>query len=373
MWPARRAAPRRRRPGAAPGRHGEGPARVDEVVHEQDRTVGVAQRRGQRGADGEPVPHAGQPERAVATRLAGRAALHEVERAEERQPPDRGDPLRPPRRPARAALATASPRPPPAARPSPSRASTSTQARRRSSDARSVRREDATQPLPQPRSVSRATARPGDIAASAAIRPETGTPSRDIAVGHCAPRLDLGAHPGQLLAGGVDGGRRERRREPRAGTAVAPPARRCGVVVERPLEELHPAAVAALVVQHQPLLAVARGGDPRIPLAVVLPRHPGGHPAAGDLGDRAVDVEDLEQQLEAGAADVDRGLQRGRGQRPTGLRERGEHGVGLLLAGHRRRGEVAPDVTVLGPGQQQHVGPLGGPPGAAHLLVVGDR
>ena len=68
----------------------------------------------------------------------------------------------------------------------------------------------------------------------------------------------------------------------------------------------------------------------------------------------------------ASSAGVDNG-------RPDSARERGEHGVGLLLAGHRRRGEVAPDVTVLRPGQQQHVGPLGGPPGATDLLVVGDR
>ena len=54
-------------------------------------------------------------------------------------------------------------------------------------------------------------------------------------------------------------------------------------------------------------------------------------------------------------------------------RERAEHGVGLLLAGHRGRGEVAPDIAVLGTREEQHVGPLGGPAGPAHLLVVGDR
>ena len=87
---------------------------------------------------------------------------------------------------------------------------------------------------------------------------------------------------------------------------------------------------------------------------------------------RAVDVEHLEQQLEPGAAHVDHGLE-GRGrQRPAGRRERVEHRGGLLLARHRRGGEVAPDVAVLGPGQQQHVGALGGAAGAADLLVVGD-
>ena len=37
------------------------------------------------------------------------------------------------------------------------------------------------------------------------------------------------------------------------------------------------------------------------------------------------------------------------------------------------RGEVLPDRLVLAPGQEDHLGPLHPAPGAAHLLVVGDR
>ena len=40
---------------------------------------------------------------------------------------------------------------------------------------------------------------------------------------------------------------------------------------------------------------------------------------------------------------------------------------------HRRGREVVPDLAVLGRGQQQHVGALGGATGPADLLVVGDR
>ncbi len=53
--------------------------------------------------------------------------------------------------------------------------------------------------------------------------------------------------------------------------------------------------------------------------------------------------------------------------------ERVDDRLRLILAGHRHRREVGPDVAILRAGQQQDVGALGGAAGAADLLVVGDR
>ena len=89
--------------------------------------------------------------------------------------------------------------------------------------------------------------------------------------------------------------------------------------------------------------------------------------------DGAVDVEDLEQQLQPGPTDVDDGLERRGRQRSTGGGEGVDDGAGAVLGGHRDAGEVGPDVAVLGAGHEQHVGALGGPPGTTDLLVVGHR
>ena len=57
----------------------------------------------------------------------------------------------------------------------------------------------------------------------------------------------------------------------------------------------------------------------------------------------------------------------------AGLGQRRQHGRGLLLRRHGRGGEVLPDVRVLRPGQQQHIGVGRATAGAAHLLVVRHR
>ena len=108
---------------------------------------------------------------------------------------------------------------------------------------------------------------------------------------------------------------------PRAGAGVAPAAGRGALVVERLLEEGHPARRGALVVEHESLLALACLADAGIALGVVLPALAAGNPAALDPRDRAVDVEDLEQELEARAPEVDDRLERHRGQGAGGLGE----------------------------------------------------
>ena len=128
-----------------------------------------------------------------------------------------------------------------------------------------------------------------------------------------------------------------------------------------------------LVVDHQLLLGPAGSSDPFVALGVVGPRHPRGHPPARHALHGTVDVEHLEQQLQAGASHVDRGFQRGRRQGPPRCGQGVEHLLRLLLTRHRHRREIGPDVLVLGAGQQQHVGTLGGTSGAADLLVVRDR
>ena len=75
-------------------------------------------------------------------------------------------------------------------------------------------------------------------------------------------------------------------------------------------------AVGALVVEHESLLALAGLADAGIALGVVGPRLGPGDPAALDPRDRAVDVEHLEQELEARAPEVDDRLERRRGQGP---------------------------------------------------------
>ena len=193
------------------------------------------------------------------------------------------------------------------------------------------------------------------------------------AAGPLRARVELDAGPLETTSGGGDRGLGDVRGEPGAHTGVAAAALGGAGVVERVLEERHPAAAGALVVEHEPLLALAGLAHPRVALGVVGPRRPGGGPAARDALHGPVDVEHLQQELEPGAPDVDDRLQRHRRQRPGGLRQGGDHGIGLLLARHRRGGEVGPDLAVLRPGQQQHVGALGRAAGTADLLVVGDR
>jgi len=160
--------------------------------------------------------------------------------------------------------------------------------------------------------------------------------------------------------------------DPLAGAVVAPAARCRGVVVKSGLEVGHPAFGGAEVAEHRVLLALPGEREPFVAFRVVVPRLVGTGPATGDTLHGAVDVEDLEQQLQPRAPDVDDGLQSGGGH-GFAAAQCLQDGVGVDLPGHRRRGEVAPDVNVLGAGEQQDIGVVGGATGAADLLVVRDR
>ncbi len=213
----------------------------------------------------------------------------------------------------------------------------------------------------------------GEHLSPGAILPLTSTPSRS-APWATEPGRQLHPRPVEpgVRASAAPAGRRWRTRDP---STRRSDHRGGGRVVERLLQERH-AALRLVdrpgVGDHRPLLGLAGAGDPGVPVGVVDPRHPGRAPAALDPLDRAVDRQHLEQQLEPGPPHVGDGLQPGR--RPgLAVGHRGEHGGGVVLARHRRGGEPLPDRQVLGPGQQQHVGVLDGAAGAADLLVVADR
>ena len=179
---------------------------------------------------------------------------------------------------------------------------------------------------PQPRSVSRATARPVSSWSDGAILPFTSTPSRSAPVGHCARGASSTPGPVERGRRRLGGRLRHVGGVPGAGADVAPAAGRGGRVVERLLQEGHPALGLVdrpRVGDHRPLLGLARARDAGVPVGVVDPRLPGRPPAALHPLDRAVDGEHLEQQLQPGPADVGHGLQPG--HRPR------------LAVGHRGR------------------------------------
>ena len=182
--------------------------------------------------------------------------------------------------------------------------------------------------VPQPRSVSRASARPSSARSPSAILPRTGSPSRSAPDRPLRARLDGDTDAVERPLGRRRRALRDARGVPGARARVAAPARGRRLVVEAALQELHPAAVGALVLEHVLLLGLAGGGDALVPLGVVGPRLSGGHPAALDPPDGTVDVEHLEQQLQGRAADVDARLERGRRQAavPTARRSRAAPG-----------------------------------------------
>ena len=175
---------------------------------------------------------------------------------------------------------------------------------------------------PQPRSVSRAMARPSSGRSPTAMLPRTGRPRESAPVGHCLRASMAHADPLQRRSRGAGGVGGHVGREPGPGAAVAAPAGLGGGVVEVVLQVLHPAALGPgglrLVADHRLLLGAPGGGDALVALGVVRPGLPGRHPAALDALHGAVHVDHLEQELEAGALDVDQRLERGCGQRAPG-------------------------------------------------------
>ena len=162
---------------------------------------------------------------------------------------------------------------------------------------------------------------------------------------------------------------------PGAPGAVGAPAAGTGVgVVEGDPEELHEAGAGGLVGDHGLRLGVAGGLDARRPLAVVLPGRAGPDDAAGDPFDHTVDVEDLEQRLEPGPAEVHHRFQgrQARGRGPV-VAHRGQDPLDESLGRQADGREPVPDPLVLGAGEQPRLRPGDGTPGPADLLVVGDR
>src|SRR5665647_775399 len=82
-------------------------------------------------------------------------------------------------------------------------------------------------------------------------------------------------------------------------------------VVQRGAQERHPAPGHLLVGDHGVPFGDPGRSDPGVPVGVVGPRRPRGRPAATGPGDGPVDVQHLEHHLEARAAQVHAGLQRG--------------------------------------------------------------
>ncbi len=187
------------------------------------------------------------------------------------------------------------------------------------------------------------------------------------------PRLDRDPGAEQSLPGCVRAGLRDLGVRLPASAVVAAAAAGRLRVVELMAQVLHPAGIGHLVGQHGLLFADPLLSDPLVPLFVVGPQLAGGLPAAAGAAHRPVDVEHLEHGLEPAPGQVDAGLQRGDGQRPARLGERGERRPDLVLGRKRERGEVRPDVPVLAAGQQDHRRFGHGPAGPADLLVVSDR
>ncbi len=181
------------------------------------------------------------------------------------------------------------------------------------------------------------------------------------------------ARSAQPLAGVREGGLGDLAGQLERAAVVAATAVLGAGIVELLAQEAHPAAVGGGVRQHRGLLLAPGGRHPVVALLVVDPVLPGRRPAPAHAVDRPVDVEDLEHRLEAGATEVDLGLQGRRRHRSAVLGQRVQGRAHVVLGRERERGEVAPDVAVLAGRQQDHLGGTGAAPGAADLLVVGDR
>ena len=365
--PARRAAPPRRRPGAAPG-----PATVSvqrESTRSSTSSTGPSTARPSAAASSGPtarrLPDPGEPEGAVAAGLAPGPAV----RRGRASPSSGSRPIS--ARPA-ATDRTSCGRAPGGHRhdadrplpPSPSRASTGHAGPqqlgvRPAASSRSTSRSR----WPQPRSVSRASARPvssassaRDLALDAAPRAGPCRSATARAGSRSTPaRLEPLAGRASTAASGIVGGEPRARRSCRSGRRPRR-SRRRGDSWRNAIRH----AVGALVVEHR---AAARARGPRRPGRSARRRRPTARPVATQPPWTRCTAPSTSSTLSISSSRVRRrsttvssaAVDSGR---PASARAR-EHGVGLLLARERRRGEVAPDVAVLRAGQQQHVGALG--------------
>src|SRR6478735_5175167 len=287
------------------GADGEGPPGVGDVVDEQHGAGRAGEATRKVGTDGEPAPHPREAEGAVAAGVADRPVFHEVERAEVGQTAQladaRGERLDEPRPAPRGHRDDGDRAPAPA----PAREHVDAGSQHLRRQLAVLAAEQLAQTL-APAEVAEAgdgaTLGHRDVGRDPAAQRHAETVH---AGGPLGPRLEGDAGAVEAGPRGVDCGVGDRGVEPRPDATVAPPARLGGVVVEAGLQERHAAAVGALVVDHELLLALAGLRDTGVALLVVGPRLSGGRPAAGDALHRAVDVEHLEEQLEPGAADVD--------------------------------------------------------------------
>ena len=183
---------------------------------------------------------------------------------------------------------------------------------------------------PQPRSDSRPTARPGSACSAgrrsgpaAARRPRRARSARASSAAISTPGRPRKACAAASRGVGHLGGEDGVRRTGRSGRRGAPR------VVQAAAQELHPAAGRS---RRTPASPAARRRGPRRPGAAAPRRRATAAPVAiqppRDPADRAVDVEDLEHQLQPGPAQVDDRLQ-GRGGAADGPRRQGgEHRAG---------------------------------------------
>ena len=179
-------------------------------------------------------------------------------------------------------------------------------------------------------------------------------------------QADLVQVPGRRLALFVG----DLGREPHSRTVVAAAAEFRVGIVELTDEELHPTLPGRLIIEHGLGLFGSDGRDLLIAFPVVGPAQPGRDVPAFDLRHRVFDFEGLEQQVETGAFGSDQSFQAGHGQGAVRLGEGCEHGVRIVLIGHRRSRKVLPDLFVFRSGQQQDIGGVCGAAGSADLLVV---
>jgi hypothetical protein len=123
---------------------------------------------------------------------------------------------------------------------------------------------------------------------------------------------------------------------------------------------------------HRIVLGAAQPGERGVALLVEVPAATGRHPAAVDALDRPVDVEHLQQQLQAGPPDVHVPFEGRHGHRLGGV-QRVEDRLGLGARRDAGEVEVVPDRLVDAGRHEDDIGLVDRPPGAADLLVVGDR
>ena len=135
----------------------------------------------------------------------------------------------------------------------------------------------------------------------------------------------------------------------------------------------HQARVGALVREHRRRFLGARRLDSLEPRGVVVPRRGSAFPAFGRAGDRAFDVEHLQQRVEPAGADVRFRLDRVRAHRCTRVLDDVEHRFDQRARGERSRVEVVPDGAIFVAGKEHDVRGEDGAPGPPDGLVVRDR